>query len=58
MLENLQGISPGYREEYIVGKPWTGTPAFVEFYVEMACNGMFGAGDGNDIGLLGTRLIV
>ncbi|OXA64483.1 alpha-mannosidase 2C1 isoform X2 [Folsomia candida] len=47
-LNVLQGISPGYREEYKVSDSWTATDRR-EFYVEMACNDMFGAGAGDMI---------
>lgn len=36
----IQGISPGYREEYIVTKNFDGTTQPDTFYVEMACNSM------------------
>jgi len=45
----MQGLSPGYREEYIISKRYVAGPPLT-FYVEMACNGMFGAGVNDMIG--------
>lgn len=44
----LQGLSPGFREEYIISKNWDGTQLGT-LYIEMACNHMFGNGDGDMI---------
>jgi len=44
----LQGLTPGYREEYIISKDYVPGPPRT-YYIEMACNGMFGAGEGSDI---------
>lgn len=46
--EVLQGVSPGYREDYIITKNYV-VQGPITYYIEMACNGMFGAGEGSDI---------
>ena len=39
----LQGISPEFREQYIISKEWSGTGTLT-FYLEMACNEIMGMG--------------
>jgi len=45
----LQGLSPSFREEFILSRSWDITTGPLDYYVEMACNDMFGAGDGDQI---------
>ncbi|CCH42096.1 putative mannosidase [Wickerhamomyces ciferrii] len=44
----LQAFTGGDRNDFILPKEWTDGKEHV-FYVEMACNGMFGVGAGSDI---------
>ncbi|CAG7731917.1 unnamed protein product, partial [Allacma fusca] len=45
----LQGLSTGFREEYIISRSWGGSTTPITYYIEMACNEMFGAGEGDQI---------
>ena len=44
----LQGLSTGIshqmRSDYTISKCWNGTDGNLIFFIEMACNNMFGAG--------------
>ncbi|CAG7731916.1 unnamed protein product [Allacma fusca] len=43
----LQGLSPGFREEFILSRSWEGSTQQITYYIEMACNDMFGSGNGD-----------